>query len=184
MGRLYERQIEETDPAFSAFVLYRDMDERSLEKVAKSCGKSPALMARWSARHRWRNRVHAFDLEIDRHKTIGNMRGIEKMRTRQVKLGMDLQDVGRVELSKLLKQANALAKVNAVDHGLIIKLIDVGTKLERLNRGEPGEIIESRSDDAVDYSALSTEQLKNMRDIRDTLRNARAAPGDDESEGG
>lgn len=60
----WERRPEESTPAYAAFVAYRDMGaERSCAKVARELGKSCTLVTRWSARHRWVERVTAWDAE-------------------------------------------------------------------------------------------------------------------------
>lgn len=72
----WERQPEEGDEAWAAFVIYRDMlqvehdgnivGRRSQREVARRVGKSATLMDRWSKRHGWRLRVEAYDADLDR----------------------------------------------------------------------------------------------------------------------
>jgi hypothetical protein len=63
----WERQPEESSPAWHAFVAYRDMGgARSLAKVAEKLGKSATLMSRWSAEHAWVLRASAYDSDQDR----------------------------------------------------------------------------------------------------------------------
>lgn len=66
----WERQLNETDVAFAAFVTYRDYERttgesRSLAKVKQRLGKSKQLMERWSSRHNWLARVGAWDGHLD-----------------------------------------------------------------------------------------------------------------------
>ncbi len=169
--RPYERRDSESDPAFAAFVLYRDMaDERSLVKVAEVLGKSETLMSRWSVSHSWRKRVIAYDLELDRRKHIGDLKAVEGMRRRQTKLALDLQDLGGTELAKLIKSAKKHTKASTIDTSLVLKLIEAGSKLERVVRGEPGEIIETHTGDAPDLSGLTLEELRVMRRVREKLK--------------
>lgn|SRR5262249_55232137 len=67
MYNLWDKRAEESEQAFAAFVMYRDMGaERSTAKVGQRLGKSRTLMDRWSARHQWVERAHAYDKRQDR----------------------------------------------------------------------------------------------------------------------
>lgn len=72
----WERQPEESDQAWEAFVVYRDMlqvehdgvviGRRAFREVARRLGKSASLMDKWATRHKWRVRVEAYDADLDR----------------------------------------------------------------------------------------------------------------------
>jgi hypothetical protein len=58
--RGWEKQPGESEKAYEAFSLYRDMGpSRSLAKVGQALGKSTALMERWSSQHDWQDRVES-----------------------------------------------------------------------------------------------------------------------------
>jgi len=181
----YEKRESESAEAFQAFAAYRDMGaDRSHAKVAAQLGKAIQLMARWGTAHQWRKRCHAYDREMDRREQVGKLKGVEDMRRRQTRLALMLQDVGHLELKKMLADAKQHAKAGTLEQGLVMKLIDLGTKLERLNRGEPGEIIQNTGD-AIDYSALSLDDLKAIRTAQTKLRRAReTAEAEGDGEGG
>ncbi len=62
----WERLQGETDRAFEAFLVYRDMGAaRSTAKVAQELGKSKALMDRWCSRWRWVRRVRLYAAHED-----------------------------------------------------------------------------------------------------------------------
>ncbi len=173
--RPYERRDNEGPEAFEAFTIYRDMGlDRSLVRVAAQLSKSEQLMARWSGTHEWVKRIRAYDMEVDRRKHIGDLRGIEDMRRRQTKLAMQLQELGALELKKLLKRARSYDDAGVVDDTLMLKLIDAGSKLERVVRGEPGEIIQTTGNDAVDLTDVSIDDLKALKRIKAQVQ-ARAA---------
>jgi hypothetical protein len=84
MSEAWERQSSETDDAFAAFVLYRDLGpSRTIEQAhdaylqrnkhkakervrsGKKKGQGPTHWADWSARFKWVERVRAYDDHID-----------------------------------------------------------------------------------------------------------------------
>ncbi len=184
----YERRSNESDPAWEAFVLYRDAGlDRSLAKVAQALGKSVQLIERWSSStrkegHDWRKRVIAYDMDVDRRKRIGDLKGIEDMRRRQTRLALLAQDLVSLELGKLVKGAKKHGDASTVDPGLVAKLLESATKLERVVRGEPGEIIETHTADSVDLSGIPLDDLKAMRRVRAVLAAKREATADGESD--
>lgn len=63
----WERQPDETDPAFEAFKRYRDMGAtRSTAKVGRDLGKSKNVIDGWCKRHSWVVRVRGYDAHVDR----------------------------------------------------------------------------------------------------------------------
>lgn len=144
MAELWEMQDSDTLKSWEAFVVYRDMgSERSLQRVAKELSKSEALIKRWSAKHNWGERIAAWESEQDRLLRIEMRRGIGQMRKRHADLAVKI----------LEKAAEALQyipadEVKASDVG---RMVDVATKLERISRGDVGEVIEERDGgEAVD----------------------------------
>jgi hypothetical protein len=184
MALPYDRREKETEPAFQAFVTYRDMGlgARSIIAVSQQLGKSETLISRWSKLHDWVKRVRAYDIEVDRRKRLGELRAVEQMRTRQVKLAQQMQELAAGELQKVIRLAKKTKDAGAIDQGLILKLIDVGSKLERLNLGEPSEITQTNADvDPFDLSALSVDELRALKRMRAKLRRT---SDEDEAEGG
>jgi hypothetical protein len=73
----WERQPEESDQAWDAFVVYRDtpLDPdpnartvRSNRETARRVGKTRALMDKWATRHSWKARALAYDNDLDRER--------------------------------------------------------------------------------------------------------------------
>lgn len=168
----YSKRVDESTEAFEAFACYRDMGSgRSHVAVATELGKSENLIHRWSRKFNWIRRVHAFDAEIDRRKRLVDLREIEKMRRRQTKTALAMQDLGNIELWRLLEQSkSSQRKKGVVEIQHVIKLLEKGATLERLNRGEPSEITHSLSNDALDLTGLSLGELKQLRAIRQKIR--------------
>lgn len=133
----WERQQGETPKAYGAFQVYRDLGaERSLQKAAAKLGKSRGLLEDWSSKNYWVKRVAAWDAEQDRIARQAQIDEIKKMRKRHADLAYAM----------LIKAANALKRmpedeIKAMDIG---RFVEVGSKLERLSRGDVGDVIEER----------------------------------------
>lgn len=138
----WERQEGETVKQFEAFCVYRDMGkDRTLQKVADELSKSGALIRRWSANNNWLDRVAAWEDEQDRLIRIELTRNIGAMRKRHA-------DIAR---SMLVKASKALLKIpdSEIKAGDISRMVDVAAKLERISRGDVGEVVEERQGEAV-----------------------------------
>lgn len=84
----WDRQINELDGAWEAFVIYRDMaaendGRRSLRRVGREVGKSGALIDRWSSEHEWQRRVQAFDRDRDATRLAEQAASIRRAARRQ-----------------------------------------------------------------------------------------------------
>lgn len=137
MAELWERQENETAKPFEAFCIYRDLGPgRSLSQVAKSLGKSDTLMSRWSSEYDWVKRAAAWDEEQDRIARKAQVEEIVKMRKRHAKLACDMLAKAAAALEVLPQ-----SEIKAAD---LSRMVDVASKLERLARGDVGDVIEER----------------------------------------
>lgn len=160
----FDRQPGEPETAWKSFIVYRDMGlDRTLEKTRVVLGKTNPgylkALEEWSREWAWRARVEAWDREIDRRHRKAMFAEVEKMRQRHVNLAVSLQGLGAVELQKLLDAAKKAIKTNVITGELLIKLIDLGVKLERQGRGEPESIIEERRQLTADEERDSMKAL-------------------------
>ena len=137
----WERRENESTKAYEAFTIYRDMGrERSLSKVAEKLQKSETLMGRWSRTYDWVNRAAKWDDEQERvEREIAQkeqVKAIKDMRKRHADLGQAM----------LIKAARALAKLpdDEIKPQDISRMVDVASKLERISRGDVGEVVEER----------------------------------------
>lgn len=171
MPTAYDRLKAETDKAWAGFVCYRDMGpDRTIAKVAREKGLTVKHFEKWSRDHRWVTRVAAYEAWQDRKLREAGMRAAELMRTRQVKLAVSMQGLGARELGKLLSvaQEEPTATLNPRETR---EMITEGVKLERLSRGEPGEIVQ-QAQESVDLSPLSIDDLNHLKRIRALLAKA------------
>ncbi len=144
--KMWERLPDETAKSFEAFCTYRDMGiDRSLAKVGEKLGKSTALMERWSRRHDWVRRAAAWDDEQER---------IER-ETAQKEQAKAIRDMRRrhagLANTMLVKAALALQRIpeDEIKAGDITRMVDVASKLERISRGDVGEVVEERNGGAA-----------------------------------
>ncbi len=138
----WDRQEGETPRAYEAFCKYRDMGtDRAIRAVARELGKSATLMARWSSNNNWVDRVAAWDAEQDRI-----MR--ELARKEEAKAIRDMRkrhaDLANAMLVKAAKALKAIPD-DEVKAGDISRMVDVASKLERISRGDVGEVVEERN---------------------------------------
>jgi len=86
----WDRQPDESQQAFEAFAIYRDMAyQRSLAAAGWKLHKSKKLLERWSAKHGWVKRVAAWDAYNDRESR--NELEQERRRARQSSMGASKQ---------------------------------------------------------------------------------------------
>ena len=157
----WEKQPRESDPAFQAFAVYRDMGaERSLRKVAKALGKNARLIDGWSAKNSWRVRVNAWDAEEDRLDRVDVRRKRQEMRDRHVALASKFQEKIDGWVESLSEE-----KLEAIDPSVVIRWLEVSAKVERAALGEPDRIDVTTSkgaerDDEYDMTGLTDEQIR------------------------
>lgn len=134
----WERQEGESEKAFEAFAVYRDMGaERSITKVVQSLNKTRALIGRWSSQWNWQERVRAYDNELEKEARTKAIRDRKAMTTRHINIAMQLQ-------KKALEALNGLS-VEDMSPKDIKEYIKMATDLERLNR----EITEDDRDGVI-----------------------------------
>ena len=125
----WEKQPNESPPAFEAFAIYRDMGaDRSYLKVATKLSKSHTIIKRWGSANNWQERIDEWDNEQDRIAREALTKGVTSMRKRHAEIANALISKGLVALQKLTTD-----DISAKD---IISMIETGIKNERLARGE------------------------------------------------
>ena len=142
MPEPWERQPEETNKAWNAFRIYRDMDpaERSTEKVRKVIGCNTARhLETWSSQYNWVSRAGAYDAHMDelkrnqreRERLAASERRIQLAKNMQLVGGAKIQEIGK-KIQDALSKGEALPAISLKDAAA---LIDAGVKLERLEAG-------------------------------------------------
>ena len=133
----WERQPEETPKAFEAFCVYRDLGpERSIAKAGKRLGKNRVTLEQWSSKFDWVKRTAAWDAEQDRIARQEQIKAIKAMRNRHAGMAKAM----------IVKAGRALQRIpdEEIKASDISRMIEVASKLERISRGDVGEVIEER----------------------------------------
>lgn len=123
----WERQKGESEKAFEAFSIYRDMGtERTITAVVKRLGKSRNLIDRWKDRWDWKERVRLFDNDLEKQAREKAVKDIKSMGDRQIKIALQVQKKALEALDKL--------SVEDMSPKDIKEFLKMATELERLNR--------------------------------------------------
>ena len=142
MPQPWERQPEETNKAWNAFRIYRDLDpaERSVQKVADSLTVTSTRHLRdWCSKFEWVSRAGQYDAHMDelkrnqreRERLAASERRIQLAKNMQLVGGAKIQEIGK-KIQDALSKGEALPAISLKDAAA---LIDAGVKLERLEAG-------------------------------------------------
>ena len=171
---------DETLGGFHYFCFYRDMQRRSIAKLAEVFGMNRRTLERTSQRFGWRDRVRAWDVELDRRVRDLQATDIADMKKRHINLGVGMQTAAVKELqalvAKIEKADREAKKKDPKGHHEpllsvpdIIRLSQHGTQLERLSRGEPTDHVRTDTPDDSDLSMLSIKELKLLKTIKNKI---------------
>ena len=128
----WERQKGESEKAFEAFAVYRDMGEkRTFTAVAVELQKSCTLIRRWKDRWGWEERVRAYDNDLEREARAKAVKARKDMTERHIGLAIQMQKKAIAALKKL--------KVDDMSPKDIREYIKMATDLERANRELTGD---------------------------------------------
>jgi len=142
MALEFEQQPKETDKAFAAFAMYLSVGaQRSTAVVASKLRKSEGLIARWSVRWQWSNRVAAYNVylaRVEREATEALARGKsaewltrqEKLRESEWAMHEKCVAAARKALDKFLEKEKVFATLSD-----IARILEIASKLGRLASG-------------------------------------------------
>jgi len=104
-------------------------------------GKSGTLIEGWCSKHGWVKRVAEWEQALDAARRKAEFAEVAKMQARHIQIAMNAQGLAITELQKAIKAAQD-SKKSTISTADLLKLLDQGVKLERLNRGEPETTME------------------------------------------
>jgi hypothetical protein len=150
----WERQPLETQSQWDAFLVYRELGtNRSVSAAFRARsgrkGVAPGRWRAWAQENHWVERAAAWDRELDRLARRAQVDAIRQMRDRQANAGVSLQARSLAALIRILPREadlddTALAKLlERVSASELLRALELGTKTERLARGEPTEVTDT-----------------------------------------
>ena len=176
----WERIPGETSREYQKFCAYRDMNssdkpirKRSLQRLAKELGLSLDHLKKLSAKNDWVSRAAAYDEYLDELAREQNEAEIIKMRKNHALLASQM-------ITKAAKRLLTMPEeeITAAD---LVRLVDVGVKIERLSRGESTENkqisgeakvigeVTVKNPMSLDLSRLSDEELSELEQLLEKL---------------
>jgi hypothetical protein len=103
--RPWHRQPGETDKAYLAFTIYRDLGpKRTLQTTREKLGKNSGynrVLELWSSEHRWGERAAAYDAHLDEVRLNAIEDRVTRLTEKHVKAAQSLIDKGLERLSDL-----------------------------------------------------------------------------------
>ena len=138
----WERVSGESPQAWKAFQAYRDLgQDRTIRAAAEKIGKGKSTLDKFSMDFGWVDRAAAWDREQDRVAQKAQLAAIKKMRREHADLGY----------SMLIKAARAMKRLpdDEIKASDISRMVEVGSKLERIARGDVGEVVEEREGESL-----------------------------------
>ena len=168
---LWCRRDEESFRAFAAFVAYRDMgSKRSIRGLAKKLQCNDAQFGRWSSVHMWQERCSAWDEHLDNQSQNVQIDQLKAMKERQIFLALEAQDLAALGFKalkdKVQKDVAAAQDSNStitIKPEALSKLLDIGCRIERLNRDEPEQNMQILGE--KNFDKLSLEEMEKFKEL-------------------
>lgn len=170
----WDRQ-NETEKAWEAFVLYRDMGmDRTLQKLSEVTSKDRNWLAQWKVRYKWEERVSAYDTHLDQLKRHAAEDEIVAIAKKQARLGESMQGLAAMGIGKLAirnKETGEMFLTRELTGQEISALAKNGVDIQRKARG--------MKDDAsiqvnVDNHQQTLQIILNGEDLKKVIETARA----------
>lgn len=159
---IWDRMPNERAKTYQRFEVYRDLGVgRTLARVAQECGVSYATVQTNAIDFAWRDRVDAWDREMERVRVIAHREAISDMKKRQVNESKALQQKA-IERLKTMKPSELKPRD-------VLSFIAEAAKIERMALGQPTEIVQSNSKTdllgSLDLSQLNDAELASLEAI-------------------
>lgn len=104
----WERQTGESEKAFEAFSVYRDLgQDRTVSAVVKRLEKSRNLIDRWKNRWNWFERARLYDNELEKQAMAKAVKEHKAMSERHIKIAMQMQKKALEALQLILMEETA-----------------------------------------------------------------------------
>lgn len=152
---IYERQPNETDKAWSAFLAYRALGpERTQAKTVEALQK-PAryigTIAAWSRQYGWRQRMVEYDRVVDLETRKAKVEELTRAHREMLLVATSMWKLAAKDLMRWHKKLDKAPQDQPVLSPRDVQsLADTGLKLQRVLMGEPDQITEHRHEVTVE----------------------------------
>lgn len=175
----WERMTNESSQAFGAWLTYMELPpgERSLSRVASDLSRSGTLIANWSGRWQWQQRIGAWEQHLKRAEQRGAVVEAERMGKRQATHLASMAAVLILPAQELLRRLqDGKVKWETLTDAELYGLSILGARVmpqlvraERLVRGQPTDIVEAADEDGRSHIPLEEEWSKTFYGTLETL---------------
>ena len=168
----WDKQPTESQEAFHAFAVYRDMGpDRKMREVGKQLERPYASICKWASpgKHNWTARATAWDVHHDRLIQTEFARETKRMAKRHADNAAAALAAAMSTIMLYVKSPRN-PKPKQLDSKDAIRLFEVAMKMERQARGEPDAITETRQVMTVDAKRAELQKVLSSPEARDAAR--------------
>lgn len=141
----WEKQPDESMKAFASFEVYLDIPpmDRTMRKANETLGRAWSTITGWASKHNWVPRAEAYDKQVSVKRRQKMTDDILKMHERHAKHAM-LGQIAALEAIKKYVKTEENPKPKILTPNAAIRFFDIMVRIERVARGEPDSVIESK----------------------------------------
>lgn len=140
--RVWDRQPEESEKAYSAFKIYLEMSERSIKNVAEKLLVSVQHIRKWANKYDWKGRVAAYD--------SANFEGLRKSNLKLKISSMERKNSTACKLEEKALKALETINLSRISARSIVEMLTLANQL----RNEAAEI-ETENDDSQKVTSIT-----------------------------
>lgn len=147
------RREGESSAAYSAFRVYLEQgpDRRSQRRVAETVGKAESLIARWSSRDDWQERVAAWDAHLLAVAQAAYETEVASMAKRHAQMAVAIQN----QIAQRLQGFDA----TTLTPTQLIQWFDTAVRVERQAKGMPDLTLENVVVTDAEMEGIDTAKL-------------------------
>ncbi len=177
----WERQAGESDEAYRAFGIYRDLRltrsvkkaaalyyHETLEELSAVTQGERANLLKWSRRWMWVARCEAFDAEEDRERRL-------RLHERRIKTAEFHYSLGQLALQRVAERLRNLGMDEEIPLRSLAQIMNSGASLQRLALGEPDVVVDLRGGHAKHPEEDAAYGWLNGRSVEEKEEIARLA---------
>lgn len=153
----WDRQKGESEKAYEAFSIYRDMcEERTVSAVVKKLEKSRTLIDRWKKNYQWEERVRLYDNWLEKKARQKIVKNRQDMIDRHIQIAQNLQGKAMSALQN--------ADSDRMSFKDIREILKIATELERVTQGmADAEITTKEQESKTSFADMITSAYQKRK---------------------